>query len=397
MLVQNKHIDQLSGIDIQFLVDQKIPENKTLEYKRELNIGKDKEKKEFLYDVAAIANTDGGCIIFGIEEEKDATGQNTGRPDKIVGIAVDSQDKLMQQIEQVINTNTDPAIYNVIPRCIVVQDKLVLVLGIGKNIGLPVMVTFNEANKYFRRRVTGRYSVDTQELSHMFLKQQELSDRIEQFRRERIEKIKNLQILPNLQVQHWVLIHVVPHSFLSRPPLELSTFGGSSIVQLMRPIRYTGWDYKFYVDGVMTLATNQPVVHSFDSLLRNGVFESYTSGLIELKNVSRPEPILCMYGDGFISEVLEKINSALTVLQRFDVDCPVSIMLTMIGIEKAVIFSQSRWGRNFTTDELLLPAVTMHTFHDDIYALLKPNFDIIWQSAGFDQSPHAGTFKAIHT
>lgn len=48
---------------IQDLIDLEVAEKLTLEYKRDLPTGQTEQKKEFLYDVAAMANAAGGDIV----------------------------------------------------------------------------------------------------------------------------------------------------------------------------------------------------------------------------------------------------------------------------------------------------------------------------------------------
>jgi hypothetical protein len=50
------------------LIDQRIPENSTLEYKSELSLGTQGEKKELLKDLTSMGNGGGGTLIFGMEE-----------------------------------------------------------------------------------------------------------------------------------------------------------------------------------------------------------------------------------------------------------------------------------------------------------------------------------------
>lgn len=63
-----KDIKQIIQSDIQELIDNSVPEGKTIEYKRELPKKSDKAKKEFLADVSSFANSSGGDLILGIEE-----------------------------------------------------------------------------------------------------------------------------------------------------------------------------------------------------------------------------------------------------------------------------------------------------------------------------------------
>ncbi len=196
MFILGKNVDQLVVDDIKRLVENQIPETKDLDYKREPKLLQDKDKKEFLYDLTSMYNTDGGCLLYGVEEKKDEKGQNTGIPEKIVGITIDNIDKLFQQIEDILKGNTDPSISNVGLKHLMVDGKDILAIGIRKGFGLPSMVTFNETNKFYRRRNSGKYAVDVYELNRMFMQNQILKEAAEKFRQERIEKVRSLKAFP---------------------------------------------------------------------------------------------------------------------------------------------------------------------------------------------------------
>ncbi|WP_313381435.1 ATP-binding protein [Proteiniphilum saccharofermentans] len=221
MYVLGIKADLLTATDIQRLVDNGIKETKSLDYKMNLNLSKDAEKKEFLNDVSSFYNTDGGCLIFGIEEKKDDKGQNTGEPEKIVGIQIDNKDKLFQQIEDLIRSNTDPAIAFIILHVVEVgiNKNKVLILGIPKGLGLPSMVTFNDTNRFYKRKNTGKYLVDVYELNDMFMKNQVLKDRALAYRDERIKRILNRESFPSLDVTRFCVIHIMPFHFLMKKEL----------------------------------------------------------------------------------------------------------------------------------------------------------------------------------
>lgn len=80
-------LDALTAIDIEDLVENEMEESSTLEYKEQLPSGGDEDTREFLYDVAALANGGGGYLVFGIKDRKDTFNKPTGVPDEIVGIA----------------------------------------------------------------------------------------------------------------------------------------------------------------------------------------------------------------------------------------------------------------------------------------------------------------------
>lgn len=78
-------IDQITAATIRRLVDNRVPEGRTLEYKSLLPGGTDENRREFLYDASSFANANGGDIVFGISDER-KEGKSTGVPEAIAGI-----------------------------------------------------------------------------------------------------------------------------------------------------------------------------------------------------------------------------------------------------------------------------------------------------------------------
>ena len=68
----HKPIDGITESDLQVLVTEGTREGTQLEFKLTLPGGTDDEKREFLKDVSAMANSQGGDIIYGIGEERTA-------------------------------------------------------------------------------------------------------------------------------------------------------------------------------------------------------------------------------------------------------------------------------------------------------------------------------------
>ena len=59
---------QWSADDVLELVEERIPEGQRLEYKRELNLGREKERLEVAKDHSGMANASGGLIVYGLDE-----------------------------------------------------------------------------------------------------------------------------------------------------------------------------------------------------------------------------------------------------------------------------------------------------------------------------------------
>src|SRR5574341_2127742 len=64
-----KPLNEIIWQDVQILVKEKVRESDTIEYKSQLPGNADSEKIKFLAAVSSFANSVGGDLIFGIEEE----------------------------------------------------------------------------------------------------------------------------------------------------------------------------------------------------------------------------------------------------------------------------------------------------------------------------------------
>ena len=67
MAINHLRIEMIDQVLLQSLIDGKVGESKTVEYKSQLPGRADKDRREFLYDVSSFANASGGFLLFGIE------------------------------------------------------------------------------------------------------------------------------------------------------------------------------------------------------------------------------------------------------------------------------------------------------------------------------------------
>jgi predicted HTH transcriptional regulator len=74
-------LNEVDEADLAALINNAVAEGRTIDYKRELPGTSDGAKKEFLADASSFANTSGGDLIFGMEE-------NEGVPTRVIGLQV---------------------------------------------------------------------------------------------------------------------------------------------------------------------------------------------------------------------------------------------------------------------------------------------------------------------
>jgi predicted HTH transcriptional regulator len=98
--VLDKPLQEVTGADIQALVDAGVAESRRLEFKEQLPGRDDKGLVEFCKDVTALANAQGGDLLFGVREERDEANKPTGRAQSVVGHAQPSLPTCLRHLVQ---------------------------------------------------------------------------------------------------------------------------------------------------------------------------------------------------------------------------------------------------------------------------------------------------------
>lgn len=405
MYLQGKYIYDLTSDDIESLFKNQVRESKSLDYKRELDItgaNKDKNRLEFFCDIASFYNTEGGVLLYGIEERRDPNG-NTGYPEKYFSQNMPNEDQIEQQINSIIRSNTDPEITNIAIKFIDVQENKLLAIGIPRGLGLPSMVTNNDHNKFYRRNSTGKYAVGTAELNQMFMQNQLVKDKAEEFRKIRIKEVRNDGVIPLVDKKGSYFLHIIPYSFLQEKIINLGDVSVHEKELNIFPIRLplidnnTGYNITFNLDGLMTYRTDRinNFITAFNQYFRNGAVELYSKSFIY-----KHEQQKYLFGNELVEETCATIFRSLPFLKYLGIDPPLIIGISLLDTSNAAIFDRktNSFNGKFTRDSVILPLAIIPRYDLTalgIFELLKLHFDIIWQAAGQQSCPAASHFFSI--
>lgn len=111
---------KISNIDdLRSLIDNEIEESTELEYKRKFADDKNQRRADIAKDVSAMANANGGIIIYGLNEKEGTMGHSI--PEKVTPISVSIMSK--DQLTQIISSNISPKIKDIDITYISVNDK----------------------------------------------------------------------------------------------------------------------------------------------------------------------------------------------------------------------------------------------------------------------------------
>ena len=142
------HLDRLIADDV--------AESRDLEFKRE-PYGSDRDaKREFLKDVTALANTFGGHLIIGIDEDG-------GMARHIVPISDRTFDDEKLRLENLLRDAVEPRLIGVEMQQVPVTGGFVLIIRVARSWNPPHRVLMGD-NRFFERNSTGTNPMDVDQL-----------------------------------------------------------------------------------------------------------------------------------------------------------------------------------------------------------------------------------------
>jgi hypothetical protein len=391
-----KPFDQIDIADLKQLLENKVPEGKTIEYKAELNISRDAEKKEFLYDLSSFANAIGGDIIFGIAE-----GAEKGLPGSINGIDVD-MDEAILKIESMVRDNISPRILNIAYKSFVLDTgKKVLLIRIPKSLNAPHQVKYQGIERFYSRANNGKYILDVTELRSSFLQTSLITDKIRNFVTDRIAKITADDTPVKLVGNPKILLHIIPLQSISSDRLNSASIEMGR--KMLFPLASGGYNERFNLEGVLNFSRPRGAKedHAYVQIYRSGILETVNADM--LAEFDGKKLISVEKGSSVEESIIEFITKGLNFLKDNNVNPPLYLFLNLINVKGYGIGSsrlrQSVFGeRGIDRDILQLSEIEVQSYPQNIPSLLRDWFEMIWNACGYEKClsyNSAGEFTAF--
>lgn len=390
-----RNFDDIAKIDIDFLIENRIGEFKTLEYKKKLPGSTDSDKKEFLADISSFANASGGDLIYGIKEAIDANGKKTGEPDAVVPLQGITVDEAKLQIENLIRTGIAPRItvhIKGISGYGTDGKGFVILVRIPQSFASPHMVTFKNSSRFYCRNSAGKYQLDVQEIRNAFLATDSQAERIRSFQQNRLAKIIADETPLRLSMPHRLVLHILPlNSFLNQKRLDFSADPNLRIN--FKPIAVSSWDSRYNLDGFLTYRDDREtkLCDSYCQIFFDGTIESVYADILRAKGGKTPQN-----GDtAFIASVayekytIEAIKNYFNGYKSLGIEAPAVISMTLLGCKGAYMWTDFSTGLDYQPidrDVAILPEVQVGSFDEEVPTAMKPIFDAVWNACGHPRS-----------
>lgn len=368
--------EDVSESDLESLVANEIAEQRTLEFKRDLNIKKDGDRLKFVQNISSFANAQGGDILYGIDAPK-------GVAIGISGIQDADRDAVILDLEDLLISGVQPRITGLRSRWIACGDRRhVLLIRVPASTIAPHRVIYKGDNSFYGRKSNGKYPMDTAELREAFTASEALPTRLRALHLEAVDAVHR-DLLP-------IGVGDNPHAILSLIPTTY--FRELRDLPITRETALAPFKPEGYLEAVPMiegiLLHNIPdaprAMNSFAITHRQGrVDTGWTLGRM---SDSLNETGKFIAPDTFENGVLDGAISGTTRLQPHGVDGPWLVLVTLSGIRDyqlgagGSIYSPPAWR-----DELTLPPLMIETMNR---AALLPMMRSFWLAFGVERPEH---------
>ena len=372
--------EQVDESFISKLIDNSVGENISLEYKAELPGNKDSDKKEFLADVSAFANKDGGLMIFGIHETEKHLPEKEKRG---LGVKDIDFDKEITRLESILQTGIEPRI-EVQIKPVSSEGANFVVIRIKKSINPPHKVSFKGSDKFYSRNSNGKYPVSVDELRDLFLISSRLEEKIKQFVNNRVLEIKyeNKTKVPiQLQRDGFIAIFFIPINYFSRSDLLPTAVMRDLVNQdkkygnlFMEPFGGMG-HIQINLDGVFSYSSTE----SYVQMYRNGTIEGFDLKLMNHGGKEKVE-LTCIQ-----DELVKYTKNILNFYMEMKIDMPVAIFLHLDGLigKKSPLPKGYNNDRVFDVDSITLPEIIVdNEGRENVGNLLRERLNLLWNGLG---------------
>jgi len=390
-MIPVRNLQDITEGDIQRLIDNRLPESRTLDYKRDWPSER-KSIEDAAQDVCAFANSLGGDIVFGLEEDRE-----NGGPLRICPIKLDNTDVAGLTFTNAMRDLLEPQIGKDLSHfAIPVAGGHVIVVRIGSSANAPHRV---RGKNFFVRNSVGKEPMDMHAIRSAFLAQAAIPERLHRFRAEALSRITSpAAIIPNVDFPACVL-HAVPLSALTReeyyPFAQLLTAAG----KMRSGLRWSAPNpaaMNLYGAILRGADRNGGKSTGYAEIYRNGIIEWVGGSLIEGTSLDphgldRLNPgdtkgiAPYKYEDPLYKNGLRCMADAFTALGITE---PIYLAMTWLTYHPSsnnVYVDVGEYRSLPTLAKIEAQPIYWDNFAADALTTLKPAFDVLWNAVGIPE------------
>lgn len=364
---------------VEYLVRARVQESIHLDFKRELPNKREESRKELLKDVAALANTEGGRIVYGVVEGDDACAE------AVAPITSEDRDDAQRRIDQSVADGIEPRLAGARVTTIPFDEGYVLVVEVPAQYGGPFQTNFNNQRKFVYRQGTMNIEMNYVQLRDAFQLRGRAWQLANDWRASRMSQFSHSIRRRQLDHVAWLVLHVIPHqSLFNGQQLDLPSIASEHPRFLKSRDQFRSYTAEglLYRDGQLG---ERPYMYA--RILRSGMFEIAWKG-----NKSSDASDLKILGHTSADTIRHFAASAATLLTDAGITGPAFIALNGVNIESHRLLYQGAdfvqttaepWDSDMDLPMLEVPAIAQLAASPDEWC--RPLSDMLYQTFGVER------------
>jgi hypothetical protein len=380
MALSARPFDTLTEADLGALIKNSVAESIRLDFKREPVGTNDAAKREFLKDVCAFANSQGGDLVFGVAERD-------GTAESLVPITDRSQDEEIRRLESLISDGIEPRLTGVrIGPVPAAAGGYFLVVRVPASWNRPHRVRLGRTNRFYRRRDRSAYEMDVDELRAAFGEWGETERRLLAFRDERLRTIRQGRPV-RLHPRGQLVVHVVPLRPVAGAVDIERAYQNPDVFSLPGGLgrsRYVNFDGLLLTDT----SSGPESQKAFVQLFRDGRLEVARGEMVG-QNPFNPQQRSLV--TRHLREVMQAVLRYLDALVSAGVEPPFAMLISVLEVEGTFLPSGAADEGSTLCDrpDLLLPPALVENPSDHAETLkrLRYPLDVLWNAFGLLRCP----------
>jgi hypothetical protein len=382
-------LDQLDATALSEICAKHFNESGTLDFKAELTKTDDKGKNELAKDVCAMANSDGGDLVFGVREESDG-----GFAESISPITSEKFDEASRRILSTLDAWIEPKIRGLQVRKVDVEGGYVAVIRVPASFGGPHCVRNGNSQRRFVLR-NGTITVDMSydQIRTAFDRTATLAEKARQLIDQRLALVAERRTPRPMEQVPICAAEFVPFSGLSgRAKVDVAKLRNDNFEKLALPIwRDSSVTRTLNLDGLIVHPNGGDSVNAMTHVFRDGRFETLQIGGGEGQQGRK-----LIWSKVVTDFMTEATRTALRFAQTCEMSGPAILCFALMHIDDYEFAIKENFHRYRppTADRsaLVFPEIWIEevSANVDIAELVAPTIEILWQAFDFAKAHDQG-------
>lgn len=367
----------LDPTKLEELCRSKFPESTTLDFKQTIPGPGGAGVAEIAKDVSAMANADGGDLIFGVAEAD-------GAADKLTPLVGETSDEAMRRLIQVIDSNIEPRIRGIQMRSVNVTGGYVLMVRVPQSFEGPHCIRNANQRRFVIRNGTTTSDMNFEQVRMAFDRTSTLVERATKLIESRNLAVRSrATLLPmpdNFPVSAFQFVPI--SSIAGRTSVDVASLNeGDYNLYVPAQWRRASLTHRLNRDGLVAHQTSRGPTKLLLTMFRDGRYEALkTTGWVDEKG----EEVI--HAEAAMNFYRESLEAALSLCKAFGISGPalVGTALFHIGNYKFQTAHDIHFMGPTSSDRphLELPEIWIEDVSVELDAktLLSEAADVLWQS-----------------